>query len=56
MNLKLKYPYLEAVRTASMAQIYFWHKELPSPDGGKEQIRIEQKVMELILQRIKVGK
>lgn len=56
MDQKLKYPYLEAVRNASMKQIRFWHKELPSPDGGKEKILLEQKVMELIIQRIKVKK
>lgn len=55
MNHKLKYPYLHEVKEASIQRIAYWYKELPSPDGTKDQIKYQQKVMELIKHRFETG-
>lgn len=47
MDHNLKYPTLNQVRSATIDQIIFWYKNLPSP-SGKSKIKEEQKVMELI--------
>lgn len=52
MNHKLKYPTLFQVKVATMDQIKYWYKELPSPTfKSKVDMRDEQKVMELIKHR-----
>lgn len=55
MNHNLKYPRLSEAQNADYATICYWYKELPSPQGGPEQLLQEQRVMEYIKQRYERG-